>query len=157
MIFIYILWNYISVPCYHLPHRLSQGTFLYALLHIPVSTKIIAIITENSIHNMQNDRYQHIEISVATSLMLSWNIWRSSTYDDSNILWSIMTCTTISIFTKFFYDKWHTDLQQCSIDKWIHKSYNIYLPYSDIHYHLLCLLYHSSVPTGKKSTSSGVM
>ena len=156
MIFIHILWNHISVPCCHLPHRLSQDILLYALLHVPISTKIIPTITKNSVHNMQNDRYQHIEIAVATSLMSSWNIW-SSAYDDSNIVWSIMTCTTISILTKFFYDKWHTDLQQCSIDKWIHNSYNICLLYSDIHHHLLFLLYHSSVPTCKKSTSSGVM
>ena len=157
MIFIYILQNYKSIPWYHVQQRLSQDTFLYALLHMPIITTIISIISENSIHNMQNDRYQHIEISVATSHMSSWNIWRSSIYDDTNILWSIMTCTTISICTKFFYDRWHTDLQQCSVDKWIHNSYNIYLPYSDMNYHLLCLLYHSSVPTCKNSTSSCVM
>ena len=45
------------------------GHFVYALQHILISTQIIATVTKNSIHNSQNDRYQHIEISVATSLM----------------------------------------------------------------------------------------
>ena len=69
MICIHILWNDISLPCCHLPQKLSQDISLYALLCIPISTEVIATITKNSIHNIQNERYQHIEIWVGTSLM----------------------------------------------------------------------------------------
>ena len=44
---------------------------------------------------------------------------------------------------EFFNDKWHNDLQQFSIDKWIDISYKIYLPYFDMQHHLLFLLCHS--------------
>ena len=47
----------------------DSGHFLYSLLHVPISTQIIATITKNSIHNIQYERYKHIELWVGTSLM----------------------------------------------------------------------------------------
>ena len=69
MICIHIMWNDICLPCCHHPHTLFQDISLYSLLQVPISTQIIATITKNSIHNIQYERYQHIEIWVGTSLM----------------------------------------------------------------------------------------
>ena len=65
----HILLNDISLLYCHLLNKLCQDAPVYALPHVPISTQIIATVTKNSIHSSQNDRYQHIEILVATSFM----------------------------------------------------------------------------------------
>ena len=62
MIFIHVMLNDISLMCCHLPNKLCQDTPVYALPDVPISTQIIATVTKNSIHSIQNERYQHIEI-----------------------------------------------------------------------------------------------
>ena len=65
----HILLNDISVLYCDFLNKLRQDTPVYVLPHVPISTQIIATVTKNSICSSKNDKYQHIEILVATSFM----------------------------------------------------------------------------------------
>ena len=76
-----------------------------------------------------------------TDISMYWDMGSNITYvmmkyiNEFILWWLKYTMKYNDIYntlTIFFYDKWHTDLQQCSGDKWIDNSYEIYLPYSDI-------------------------
>ena len=115
-------------------------TLLCILFQMYLSVhKLLQQYTKNYIDSIQNEISAYLNIDTKIIHVIIYDISISSSYCHWNLLWTAITCTTISTLMKFCSYKWHKDLQQFSTEKWIDMSYEIYLPYSDIHYHLLLL------------------
>ena len=140
MIFIHVMLNDICLPCCHLPKKLFQDTPVYSVPDAPISRQIIATVYQKL--HWQYPKWnisEYWDIDTKIFHVMIYDISVSLSYYHWNLLWTAITCTTISTLMKFCRYKWHKDLQQLSTEKWIHMSYEIYLPYSEMCHHLLFL------------------
>ena len=120
----------------------SRDTFSWQSVHsepdLPISTLII-----ETVYQKLHWQYAKWKISISRYIseknihVIIYEISIISSYCHWNLLWTAITCTTISTLMKFCNHKWNKDLQQFSTEKWLEMSYEIYLPYSHIHYPLL--------------------
>ena len=128
------------IYAYHvvLLHRHFFRVVLYILIQMYLSVhKLLQQYTKNYIDSIQNEISAYLDIDTKIIHVIIYDISISSSYYHWNLLWTAITCTTISTLMKFCSYKWNKDLQQFSTEKWLDMSYEIYLPYSHMHYPLL--------------------
>ena len=138
MIFMHVMLNDICLPCCHLPKTLFLDTPVYSVPDVPISTQIIATVYQKlHWHYPKWNISAYLDIDTKIIHVIIYDISMSSSFCHWNLLWTAIACTTISTLMKFCSYTWHKDLQQFSTEKLLDMSYDIYIPYSNSHYHLL--------------------
>ena len=96
MIFIHVILNDICLLCCHLPQKLFHDTPVFSVQMYLSVHKLLQQYTKNYIDSIHNEISTYLNIDTKIIHVIIYDISISSSYCHCNLMWTAITCTTIS-------------------------------------------------------------